>query len=83
MSVLSINFFVLRRNIDFEVSISLPLLLVEFNFCNFFTEDGLADDGPEEAVTYVLILFVLIHEVAEEDGEVDDIEEKRLHSHLK
>lgn len=83
MSVLCIDFFVLCCNVDLEVSISFPLLLMKLNFGNLFTENGFTDDGSEKAVTDVLVLFILIHEVTEKNREVDNIKEKCLYCHLE
>jgi hypothetical protein len=83
VNVLCVYFLVFGRNIDLEITISLPFLFVEFYFGNFLTEDGVTDDAPKESVADVLVLLVLVHEVAQEDGEVDDVEEERLHRHLK
>lgn len=83
MSIFSIDFFIFGGHEDLEVTSSLPLLLVKFDFSDLFFEDSITDDVSQQSLANILILFGFIHKISEEDGEVDDVEEESLHGHLE
>jgi hypothetical protein len=73
MGILSIDFFVFGCNKDIKIAISLPLMLHHFYFEYFFLEDAITDNIPQQSITNILIFFMFVHEISEEDGEMNNI----------
>lgn len=51
-------------------------MLLDLNAVDFLLEDGVADQDPQQSVADVLVLLVAVHEVPEEEGEVEDEHEQ-------
>ena len=80
MRVLSVYLLGVGSDKDFEVATCLPFGLLCLDPIDFLLEDGVADQVAEKVVTRVLILFVAIHEISHEKGEVEDEDEQGSHA---
>ena len=66
MCIFCVYFFVIGCDIDFKVSLCLPLMFSELNATDFFLEDGLADQISEQAIASIFVFFIPVHEISEE-----------------
>lgn len=78
MLVFGVYLFIFFNDVDFKVSVSFPLRLLDFYHGDFFRKNSLANVVSEELFAYRSIFLALIHEVSEEEREVDGIVEKGL-----
>ncbi len=78
MLVLGINFLILLDDIDLQTAIGLPLRLPDFNHRYLLGENGVTDIIPQQLLTNTAILFALVHERPQVQGEVDSVGEEHF-----
>jgi hypothetical protein len=83
MCILSVNLFIFFSHKNVEISSSFPFHFFELYFANFLFEDSIANDQAQEPIANILKPFIFIHEISEEDGEVDNKDKEGPHNHFK
>jgi len=73
MGVLGIYLFVFCSYENIEVTCCFPLLFMKLYFGYLFFENGIADNVSEESLTNVFVFFGFVHEISEENGEMNYI----------